>query len=154
MKSQNLFEQVLCRKICAVELKRVSAETRLGFSYTKVDLPVSSRAPCLVIKAVKEGSISYSVLQPGDEILEVNGYSCHSAVQDRVVECLEKNASVLRLVIARDQDPCSLEVPLHSTPLRTGSKPGLSMGHSTLWATSLSGTCLPPANRNRGTTHH
>ena len=137
-KSQNLYEQVVGRNIYAAELKRESAETPLGFSYTKVDLPVSSRAPCLVIKAVKVGSMSHSVLQPGDEILEINGYSCRSAVQDRAFECLEKNTNVLRLVIARDQDPCSLGEPLHSTPLKAGSKLEFSRGQSTLWATALS----------------
>lgn len=139
LKSQNLYEQVVGRNIYATELRRASAETPLGFSYTKVDLPVSSRAPCLVIKAVKVGSISYKVLQPGDEILEINGYSCRSAVQDRAIECLEKNANILRLVIARDQDPCGLVPPLHSTPLKTGSRLEFSRGQSTMWDTALSG---------------
>ena len=126
-----LFDQVLGRTIKATELRRTQPETQLGFSFTKVELPVSSKAPCLVVRAVKEGSIAHDVLYPGDEILEVSGFSCRSAAQSNAIECLEKAVGTLKLVVARDPEPMGLRLHLHSTPVRDRSE-------STMWATAFS----------------
>ena len=126
-----LFDQVLGRTISAIKLRRTQPETQLGFSFTKVELPVSSKAPCLVVRAVKEGSIAHDVLYPGDEILEVSGFSCRSAAQSNAIECLEKAVGTLKLVVARDQEPMGLGLHLHSTPVKDTSE-------STMWATAFS----------------
>ena len=126
-----LFDQVLGRTINAIELRRAQPETELGFSFSKVELPVSSKAPCLVVRAVKEGSIAHDVLYPGDEILEVSGFSCRSAAQSNAIECLEKAVGTLKLVVARDPEPMGLGLPLHSTPVRDRSE-------SAMWATAFS----------------
>ena len=126
-----LFDQVLGRTINTIELRRLQTETQLGFSFTKVELPVSSKAPGLVVRAVKEGSIAHDVLYPGDEILEVNGFSCRSAAQSNAIECLEKAVGTLKLVVARDPEPMSVGLHLHSTPVKDRSE-------STMWATAFS----------------
>lgn len=126
-----LFEQVLGRTIITIELRRLQPETQLGFSFTKVELPVSSKAPGLVVRAVKEGTIAHDVLYPGDEILEVSGFSCRSAAQSNAIECLEKVVGTLKLVVARDPEPTSVGLHLHSTPVKDRSE-------STMWATAFS----------------
>jgi len=129
----DLFELVLGRNINTFELRRTQPETQLGFSFTKIDLPVSSKVPCLVVRAVKEASIADGVLHPGDEILEVNGFSCRSAAQSNAVECLEKAVGTLKLVVARDQESTDVTVGphLHSTPVTRENE-------STKWATAFS----------------
>ena len=129
----NLFEVVLGRNINAFELRRTQPEIQLGFSFTKIELPVSSKVPCLVVRAVKEASIADGVLHPGDEILEVNGFSCRSAAQSNAVECLEKAVGTLKIVVARDQEPTEVLVGpyLHSTPVKRENE-------STKWATAFS----------------
>ena len=129
----HLFEQVQGRDIHAVELERETASTELGFSYSRVELPVSSRLPCLVVKAVREGSVSRRVLQPGDELLEINGYSCRSTDQEKAIVSLEKAVGTIRLVVARDSD---INI-IHSTPVKSNGSSLVSPGNSTLWATAL-----------------
>lgn len=131
----SFFEQVTGRETCTVELSRITKETELGFSFTKVDLPVSSHGvPCLLIKAVKEESIAAGWLRPGDELIEVNGVLCRSAQQSRAVRMLEQYVGMLKMVVARDTGPFS-----HSTPM---GSPGLadkasSNDRTALWATGL-----------------
>ena len=124
-----LFEQVMGRGVHAVELTRQSSDSNLGFSFKQVDLPVSSKLSCLVVKAVQERSAAFGVVKPGDEILEVNGYLCRSPDQQRAVECLEQTVGVIKLVLARDQE-ILFGARNHSTPVKTPHK-------SELWATAL-----------------
>ena len=130
-----LFEQVLGRNIIAVEVTKLTADTELGFSFSKMDLPVSSKVPCLIVKAVKQGSITFGLLKPGDEILEINNISCRGPHQDKATDFLHSGVGTIRIVLARDEEP-SFDFPLHSTP----AKPRRDKdAHSTLWATALSG---------------
>lgn len=134
----SLFEQIAGRTTHSIELTRVIPETELGFSFTKVDLPVSSRIPCLIVKAVKEGSLADSMLRAGDELLEVNGILCRSLQQSRAVNTLEKGLGVLKVVVARMFDYSSLpnKAILHSTPIKLMD--GFSNGEvSSTWATAL-----------------
>ena len=135
-----LFEQVVGREIHAVELTRVSSESELGFSFAKMDLPVSSRVPCLIVKAVRDSGAAYGILKPGDEILEVCGLTCRSADQTKALECLEQTVGVLQMVVARDQEDSSGGLTggggggrYHSTPIQRGG----GGGSTTLWATAL-----------------
>lgn len=140
----SLFEQVLGRETCTVELTRITEETELGFSFTKVDLPVSSRGvPCLVVKMVQEGSKASGWLFPGDELIEVNRILCRSSQQSRAIRALE-GLGVLKIVVARENLGPSSASKLfgHSTPTR---RPGLadkankanSNDRTAMWATGV-----------------
>ena len=131
----SFFEQVTGRETCTIELSRTTKEMELGFTFTKIDLPVSSHGvPCLLVKAVKEDSIAAGWLRPGDELIEVNGVLCRSPQQAKAVRMLEQYVGMLKMVVARDTGPFG-----HSTPV---GSPGLadktgSNDRTTLWATRM-----------------
>jgi len=101
-----LFEQLSGRQVVTCELERRKDNPELGFSYSTVELPVSSiSGRCLVIRAVKSESIASCFLQPGDEILEVNGFSCRSFFLTQAIECLQQKTGNLKLVLARTSSP-------------------------------------------------
>ena len=129
MMQPKLYEQVLSRELVALELQ---AEEGLGLGYSKVELPVSSRVPCLVVRVVHEGGAAHGKVFPGDELLEVNGYLCRSMAQAKAVACLNAAQGTVRLVLARHADLPTPTFPLHSTPIK--SPP---CGNSTLWTTAL-----------------
>lgn len=129
----SLYEQILSRELVAVDIE---PEEGLGFTYIKMELPVSSKVPCLVVKAVQENSVAHGKVWPGDELVEVNGHSCRSGAQAKALACLDRAKGPVQLVLARDTDPCraASDIPLQSTPLHTSS----SSCKSTIWATALS----------------
>ena len=97
-----LFEQLSGRQVITCELERRKDNPELGFSYSTIELPVSSiSGSCLVIRAVKSESIASRFLQPGDEILEVNGFSCRSFFLSQAIDCLQQKAGTLKIVVAR-----------------------------------------------------
>jgi len=97
-----LFEQLNGRQVITCELERRKDNPELGFSYSTIELPVSSiSGSCLVIRAVKSESIASRFLQPGDEILEVNGFSCRSFFLSQAIDCLQQKAGTLKIVVAR-----------------------------------------------------
>ncbi|XP_065912781.1 putative leucine-rich repeat-containing protein DDB_G0290503 isoform X2 [Dysidea avara] len=97
-----LFEQLSGRQVITCELERRKDNPELGFSYSTVELPVSSiSGSCLVIRAVKSESVASHFLQPGDEILEVNGFSCRSFFLSQAVDSLQQKTGNLKLVLAR-----------------------------------------------------
>ena len=97
-----LFDQVSQRHLLALELVRKQRQ-ELGFKYRIMDTPVSLRSPSLIVSSVKEGSVSHGVLQPGDEILEVNGHLCRGPLQTQALTCLRQGEGRLKLVVARDE---------------------------------------------------
>ena len=120
-----LFEQVLGRDIVAVEITKLSEDTDVGFSYSKIELPISSRLSCLVVKAVKQGgNIALGKIKAGDEILEVNGISCRGPHQENATGVLQKGKGRIQIVIARDHAP---------------AKPKHEGDGETRWATALPG---------------
>jgi chromosome segregation ATPase len=127
----SLFEQISGREAISIELTRSSQEIELGFSFGKVDLPISSRIPCLVVKAVREESLADGLLRPGDELMEVNGIMCRSAQQSKAVQVLGETVGLLKIVVAREPGPLS-----HSTPTRTAD----NSSRTALWATAVSPT--------------
>ena len=132
----SLFEQIKGRDTYTLELTRISKETELGFSFNKVDHPVSSQIPCLIIKAVKEEGLVGSFMKPGDELIEVNGILCRSMHQSRAIKSLEHGVGILRIVIARESiDP---SIYIHSTPMKGQKLANGSDKSATLWATALS----------------
>ena len=96
-----LFDQVSQRHLLALVLVRKPGQ-ELGFKYRIMDTPVSLRSPSLIVSSVKEGSISHGVLQPGDEILEVDGHLCRGPLQNQALTCLKQGEGRLKLVVARD----------------------------------------------------
>ena len=130
----DLFDLVLDRDIHTVQITRPSSEVDLGFSYVTTDLPISAKIPCLIVKAIKKDSLAFGKLQPGDEILEVNGHTCRTVGQTVAVDCLEKCTGVIKIVLARDKD-LSLQMQAHSTPVK--SEPLGKSDHTTLWTTAL-----------------
>ncbi len=131
-----LFEQVLGRDIVAVEITKLSEDTDVGFSYSKIELPISSRLSCLVVKAVKQGgNIALGKIKSGDEILEINGISCRGPLQENATGVLQKGKGRIQIVIARDHDLSSQDVLLNSTP----AKPKREEDGGTRWATALPG---------------
>jgi len=97
-----LFEQLNGRQVITCELERRKDNPELGFSYSTIELPVSSiSGSCLVIRAVKSESIASHFLQPGDEILEVNGFACRSFFLSQAIDCLQQKTGNLKLVLAR-----------------------------------------------------
>lgn len=133
----SLFEQIDGRTACSVELTRITPETELGFSFMKVEHPVPSRVPCLIVKAVKEGSLADGVLRAGDELLEVNRILCQSLEQSRAVHVLVEGVGTLKIVVARTFVYPSLpNKVVHSTPIKLMDCLGNS-GESTTWATAL-----------------
>ena len=110
-----LFEQLAGRQVVTCELERRRDNPELGFSFSTLDIPVSSiSGSCLVIRAVKNESVAAQFLKPGDEILEVNGFPCRSFFQGQAIDSLQQKTGNLKLVIAREL----------SSP--QGSKVGLS----------------------------
>ena len=134
---QTLFELMLGRDVFTLELTRSPESKELGLNVSQVELPVSSRASSLMVRAVRDGSPCHGLLRPGDEILEVNGYSCRSPSQKKAIECLERGAGVIKVVVAREQEPLDFSTHLQSTPVRSESS------HSTLWATANDASLLP-----------
>ena len=110
-----LFEQLAGRQVITCELERRRDNPELGFSFSTLDIPVSSiSGSCLVIRAVKNESVAAQFLKPGDEILEVNGFPCRSFFQGQAIDSLQQKTGNLKLVIARE------------LPFPQGSKIGLS----------------------------
>ena len=126
-----LFEQLAGRQVITCELERRRNNPELGFSFSTLDIPVSSiSGSCLVIRAVKNESVAAQFLKPGDEILEVNGFPCRSFFQGQAIDSLQQKTGNLKLVIARElsssqgskiglstsvSGATSVEVKLHST---------------------------------------
>ena len=97
----SLFDQLSGRHTWTIELTKDTEETELGFSFATVDLPVSSRVPCLVINKVKEDSLAAGILEPGDELLEVNGVLCRSTQQSKAIYFLKHGMGTLKIVVSR-----------------------------------------------------
>ena len=98
-----LYEQLAGRRVTTCELKRRQDNPELGFSFSILDIPVSSiSGSCLVIRAVKDDSVASQFLKPGDEILEVNGFPCRSFFQGQAIDSLQQKSGNLKLVIARE----------------------------------------------------
>lgn len=128
-----LFEQLAGRQVITCELERKQDNPELGFTFSTLDIPVSSiSGSCLIIRAVKNDSIASHFLKPGDEILEVNGFPCRSFFQGQAIDSLQQKTGNLKLVIAREPSSppsskfntlmsstsigtTSVEVKLHST---------------------------------------
>ena len=135
LEHNSLFDLVSGRHICTVEMMRPSGiTTELGFSYARTELPISSKLTCLIVKSVERSSLAFGKLQPGDEILEVNGHACRGGDNKTVIECLEMGTGIIKMVLARDKDLC-LQVQAHSTPLKPS---GPWSDQTTLWATAVS----------------
>jgi len=99
----SLFEQLVGRHVITCELERRRDNPELGFSFSTLDIPVSSiSGSCLVIRAVKNESVASHFLKPGDEILEVNGFPCRSIFQGQAIDSLQQKTGNLKLVIARE----------------------------------------------------
>ena len=149
----NLFDLVMGREVFTVELPRPSVSQKvapsspttqnlphppdpLGLVLVEVQLPVSSRGSCLIVRAVREGSPTYCLLLPGDELLEVNGIGCRGPSQWRAVECLEgAGGGPLRLVVAREA-MVGISTQPQSTPIQS---------NSTLWVTADDESHLAPS---------
>lgn len=98
-----LFEQLAGRQVITCELERRQDNPELGFSFSTLDIPVSSiSGSCLVIRAVKNDSVASKFLKPGDEILEVNGFPCRSFFQGQAIDSLQQKTGNLKLVVARE----------------------------------------------------
>lgn len=98
-----LYEQLAGRQVITCELERRQDNPELGFSFSVLDIPVSSiSGSCLVIRAVKDDSVASQFLKPGDEILEVNGFPCRSFFQGQAIDSLQQRSGNLKLVIARE----------------------------------------------------
>ena len=98
-----LYEQLAGRQVITCELERRRDNPELGFSFSTLDIPVSSiSGSCLVIRAVKDGSVASQFLKPGDEILEVNSFPCRSFFQGQAIDSLQQKSGNLKLVIARE----------------------------------------------------
>lgn len=137
----SLFDQMSGRETCTVELTRITEETELGFSFTKVELPVSSRVPCLIVKAVKESSQAADLLRPGDELVEVNRILCRSTHQSKAIKLLQEGVGQLKIVLARESR-LSASKPLgYSTPMMQ-PRVANSSDRTALWATALSPTAF------------
>lgn len=124
--STTLFEQVLGRNAITVEITKPTEDSDIGFSYSKIEAPISSRLPCLVVKAVTAGGIASRLVSPGDELLEINGLFCRGPHQQKAIDLLGKGEGVVKIVLARDH------APSHDI-LRQQTK----SGDSTHWATTL-----------------
>ena len=122
-----LYEQLAGRQVITCELERRQDNPELGFSFSILDIPVSSiSGSCLAIRAVKDDSVASQFLKPGDEILEVNGFPCRSFFQGQAIDSLQQKSGNLKLVIAREL----------SSP--RGSRIGLASASSTsIGATSV-----------------
>lgn len=112
-----LFEQLADRQVITCELERREDSPELGFSFSTLDIPVSSiGGSCLVIRAVKNDSVASQFLKPGDEILEVNGFPCRSFFQGQAIDSLQQKTGNLKLVIARElSSPQSSNTRLNTT---------------------------------------
>ena len=135
--SQSMFDLVQGREIFTSKIYRVSVTEGLGFSVNRIEMPISSRTSGLVVRAVGDRN---SKVLPGDEILEVNGYSCRSQ-QEKAIKWLEKGKGAIKIVFARELGPATFVGRIRSTPVIPDSS------HSTLWttATETSLAPIPPA---------
>ena len=139
---QSMFDLLLGREVFTVELTRYPKKEELGFSVSRIEMPISSRMSGLIVRTVKNGSPAQGLLLPGDEILEVNGVSCRSASQRKAMESLERGEGSIRIVAAREQGPASFVGRLRSTPVISES--------STLWATANDASLLSPSQLSYG----
>ena len=139
---QSMFDLLLGREVFTVELIRDLEKEELGFSVSRIEMPISSRMSGLVVRSVKGGSPAQGLLLPGDEILEVNGVSCRSASQRKAMKSLERGEGSIRIVVAREQGPASFVGRLRSTPVISES--------STLWATANDESLVSPSQLSYG----
>ena len=131
----SLFEQLAGRSTYSVELMRNIPDTELGFSFTKVNLPIC-RIPCLIVMAVKDGSLADGILREGDKLLEVNRILCQSLQQWKAVHELEKGMGVLKIVVARTfHYPDETNMVICKTPIKDVLS-NVSMS-TTAWAPTL-----------------
>ena len=135
--AQNMFDLLLGRDVFNVELTRDSADGELGFSVSRIEMPISSRMSSLIVRAVKDGSSAQGLLVPGDEILEVNGLNCRNTSQKKAIEILERGKGRIKIVAAREQGPAEFVGRLQSTPIVSDTS------QSTLWATANDASFAP-----------
>ena len=115
-----LYEQLAGRQVITCELERRKDNPELGFSYSTLDIPVSSiSGSCLVIRTVKDGSVASQFLKPGDEILEVNSFPCRSFFQGQAIDSLQQKSGNLKLVIARELSSRGSGMGLYASTSRT-----------------------------------
>ena len=126
--SMPLFDQIMGRNICALTLHRSKIDAEMGFSYCEMDAPVSSKSSCIIVRAVKEQGPASGLILPGDEILEVNGYSCRSSLQSKALECLQQATGTIQIVVAREPDLSYNEQNLFGPNVKKSSD-------SMLWST-------------------
>lgn len=124
--STTLFEQVLGRNAVTVEITKPTEDSDVGFSFSKIEVPISSRLPCLVVKAVAAGGIASGLVTPGDEILEINGILCRGPHQQKAIDLFGKGKGIVKIVLARDNSS-SHDMVRQQT----------KSGNATHWATSL-----------------
>ena len=133
LSSSTLFEQVIGRDAVTVEIKKPAEDSDIGFTFSKIEAPISSRLPCLVVKSVTPGGIASGLVIPGDELLEINGIFCRGPHQQKAIDFFSNSTGLVKIVLARDH------IPSHDI-LRQQAK----ADNATQWATALRAQNSPP----------